>query len=58
MSNMRGESGRSVAPSIPEGFQPIAGGQRSATTGQDYEWISIPIGIAAIRRHTGFPELS
>ncbi len=41
---------------IPKGFQPIAGGQRSATTGQAPPDDSYPEGIAARVRAGIAPE--
>ena len=40
---------RSSARSIPKGFQPIAGGERSVTTGQWPPSQAYPVGIAALR---------
>ena len=37
------------SPSIPKGFQLIAGGQRSATTGEAASEDSSPEGIAALQ---------
>ena len=49
MREDRGAAG--LHSSIPKGFQPIAGGQRSATTGKDAQRrVPIPAGIAAVGR--------